>query len=462
MFSTGVGTFASDVGAITFALALLLLPALLGLLLAAGLRALFPDRRRQLRTAAPLAVGPVALALAALPHLNAVSFWDLLGAALGVSVGVALGMAQPPGRVVVGGGQTAGRLLVGLLVAEAIVRVALPPPGATPPPHDARLFVAVTGRDPPCNVLFPPTEAPSDRTETGAPERPTVLHIGDSMVAGIGVPAAENFVADLGAAQPGVRHLNLGAVGAGPDVYLLALARWIPRARPRLAVVYLFAGNDMFDLNARYLCCPTGGLLRDEGGQLAPRCPTPRWNIPLKLHLVSSPTPYVLRVLAGVSRVAGHLLDVAIWLQRDAFRRGFGIVASPGDRASLRPRWDLLAPRLRGLAATAAEHRTRLLVVVLPSRTTLERTLGLDAVANDYWGDRARGEAGHRQMVATARAAGLDVIDAWDFVRAAMQGDGVDALFARGYPGDVHFSALGHRRLAAWLLPALQARGGGP
>jgi len=37
--------------------------------------------------------------------------------------------------------------------------------------------------------------------------------------------------------------------------------------------------------------------------------------------------------------------------------------------------------------------------------------------------------------------------------------DGAEALFAREYPGDVHFSPLGHRRLTDWLLPALRARG---
>lgn len=461
MFSTGDGTFSSDLAAIAFALALLLLPAVLGLLIAAALRSLFPSRRAQLLWTAPLVLGPVALSLVAIPRINALSFWDVLLAGLCVAAGAALGMFQPSGRVVSSGLRAGARVLVGLLIAELIVRVALPSPGSVPPPRSARLVVPVTNRDPPCNVMFPTDDEVRHRSTLGAPGRPTVLHIGDSLVAGIGVSASENFVSDLDAAQPSVRHLNLGSVGAGPDVYLLALSRWLPAARPRLAVVYVFAGNDLFDLNARYLCCPQG-LLRDEGSRLVPRCPTARWNIPLAAHLASSPGPFVLRALSGVSRISGHLLTFVTRVQQDLFRRGFGMVPSPNDPASQVPRWGLFARTIRAIGATAAEHRTPLLVVVLPSRTTLERTLGLPAVANDYWGDRARGEAGHRQIVATAREAGLDVLDAWDFVREAMVRDGAEALFAREYPGDVHFSPLGHRRLTDWLLPALRARGLGP
>jgi len=267
MFSTGDGTFSSDLAAIAFALALLLLPVALGLLLAAALRSLLPARRWQLLWAAPLVLGPVALSLVAIPRINALSFWDVLLAGLCVAAGLTLGMFQPADRVVSRGLRAGARVLAGLLIAEVIVRVALPSPGSVPPPRSARLVVPVTNRDPPCNVIFPTDDEVRHRSTWGAPGRPTVLHIGDSLVAGIGVSASENFVSDLNAAQPSVRHLNLGSVGAGPDVYLLALSRWLPAARPRLAVVYVFAGNDLFDLNARYLCCPQG-LLRDEGSRI--------------------------------------------------------------------------------------------------------------------------------------------------------------------------------------------------
>jgi len=461
MFSIGVGSFTSDWIAVLVACALLLAPVLAGLLLTAALRAAVSIRRRARWTAA-LAVAPVALSLAAIPRTDQLSFWDLLIASLGFATGAVLAMRQPDGHVLRGALRTTGRIAVGLLIAELIARVALPSLGTFPPPHTARLVVPITNRDPPCNVLYPPDNRVQEVLRRGEPGRPAVLHIGDSLVAGIGIPSSENFVSALGNAQPGIQHLNLGAVGAGLDVYLLALRLWGPAARPHLTVVYIFAGNDLFDLNARYLCCADGGLLLDQGGRLTPRCPTAQWNIPLKAHLASSPPPFVLRALARPSRVAGHLLRFVIRAQQDAFRRGFANLPSPGDPASQTPRWNLLDQRIRAIAATAREQHSRLLMVVIPSRTTIEKTLGLPALANDYWRDGPTGVAGHRRIVETARAAGVDVLDGWDTVQAAMQQDGVERVFAHECPGDVHFGRLGHQRFAAWLLPALQARGVNP
>ncbi len=461
MFSIGEGSFTSDWVAIFVACALLLAPVLAGLLVAALLRAVLTIRRRALWTV-PLVVVPVALSLAAIPRTDQLSFWDLLITGLGFAAGAVLAMGQPDGAVLRGALRTSGRITVGLLIAEVIARVLLPSLGDFPSPRTARLVVPITNRDPPCNVLYPPSGMIHEVLRRGEPGRPRVLHFGDSLVAGIGIPSSENFVSALGNAQPGVQHVNLGAVGAGLDVYLLAMRLWGPAAQPRLNVVYIFAGNDMFDLNARYLCCAHGGLLVDQGGRLTPRCPTAQWNIPLKAHLASSPPPFVLRALARPSRVAGHLLRFVIRVQQDAMRHGFRNLPSPGDPASQTPRWNLLDQRIRAIAATSREQNARLLMVVIPSRTTIEKTLGWPAVANDYWGDGPTGVAGHRRIVETARAAGVDVLDGWDTLRDAMQQDGVERVFANEYPGDVHLGRLGHQRFAVWLLPALQARGVNP
>src|SRR4051812_31830268 len=98
MFSIGVGSFTSDWIAVLVACALLLAPALAGLLVAAALRAALTIRRRALWTAA-LVVVPVALSLAAIPRTDRLSFWDLLIAGLGFAAGAALAMQQPDGDV---------------------------------------------------------------------------------------------------------------------------------------------------------------------------------------------------------------------------------------------------------------------------------------------------------------------------------------------------------------------------
>lgn len=455
MFDTGPGTFASDLAAFLAAIALLTLPPLFGGLIAAALRRVEVVRRRRFLAALALALPPFALALWKIRHLDDVGFWDLLGLALGFAAGVALVMALPEGRVRRGVTGVLGGTLVGVALVEIVARVVLPAPSSVPSPSQARWSVPVTNRDASCNLMYPPLHYIEQRLSEGEPERPTVLHIGDSLVAGVGVRREETFVADLGAGQPGVRHVNLGAAGAGPEAYVVTLSRWTA-SPPRLAVVYVFTGNDLEDLGAPSLCCEGGPLLRSVGGRLEPRCPTPRWSIPPMRHAVTSPAPFALRVLAGSFRVADALLRLTVWSQQSIARRGWG---SPiGRLPPARGReWEQLAPVLRALRTTADAHRTPLLVVALPSRATLERSLGRTPEGYDYWGDLPRGRAAQQRIVDLARAAGIDALDAWEPVRAAFEREG-PALFAREYPGDVHFSALGHRVFTAWLMEALRPR----
>ncbi len=457
MFDTGAGTFSSDLVAFLAALALLTLPPLLGGLLAAALRRVEAVRRRRFLTALPLVVLPFALALWKVRQLDDVGFWDLLGLACGFAAGVVLVMALPEGRVRRGVTGVLGGTLVGVALVEIVARVLLPAPQSVPSPSQARWSMPVTNRDAPCNLMYESPHEIEHRLSEGPSDLPTVLHIGDSLVAGVGVRREETFVADLGVAQPGVRHVNLGAAGGGPEAYLVTLSRWTAARPAQLAVVYVFTGNDLEDLGAPSLCCEGGPLLRSVGGRLEPRCPSPRWSIPPAMHAVTSPPPFALRVLAGSFRVADALMRLTVGVQQSLARRGWG--SSSGRRPPARGReWEQLAPVLGALHTTAAAHRTPLLVVVLPSRATLERSLGRTPEGHDYWGDLTRGREAQQRVVDLARAAGIDTLDAWEPVRAAFEREG-PPLFAREYPGDVHFSALGHRVFTAWLRSALDARG---
>jgi len=458
MFSTGQGTFSSDTVAVLVAALFVLLPALSGLVAAVALGSYVRSPPARRGVAMLLTVGPLGVALLAIPRLDAWSFWDVLGVACSFTVGALVGLLQGPAKGLRGGLRSLGGVVLGLALTEALAHAVLPPAPSVPSPRFARLRLPVTNRDPPCNVIYAPDDEVRARLGGGS-GRSTVLHIGDSMVAGVGVGPREGFVERLAVAQPGLRHINLGASGAGPEAYALSMARFTERRPARLAIVYLFAGNDLADLDARFLCCSDGGLLRSEGGRLTPRCPRPRWNIPRSAHLATSPPPFVLRALAGVSRVAGYLLPLTVRAQQAAFQRGLGSVSERNDPASRTPRWSFLGGVMRRLRDDAGQRRTPLLVVVLPSRPTIERSLGRTPVGNDYWVDLARGEDGQRRIVATVQDAGVDVIDAWEAVRGIAMREGVEATFARQYPGDVHFSALGHERFAAWLIEALRGRG---
>lgn len=449
MFHTGEGTFTSDALATLVALALLALPVALGLQLGALVRRHL--RRRALRWPLLLALAgaPLALAGPLVARSNTSLFWDVLFAALCFLPAVLLGRDGARTRVAL-------QLVLGAMLAEVALRM-LTPPAVSPAPHMARLSMEITNRDPPCRVLYPDPDALRSESEV-RDGRPVVMHLGDSMVEGAGVAREEAFPAALGALQPAVRHVNLGVGGAGPEAYLFAFERWVSALRPRLAVVYIFLGNDIFDLEREYLCCAGGPLYRDAAVPPTPRCPTARWAVPLKTHLVTSPAPFALRALAANSAAAWHLQRLVQSVPDRLYRRGFHLVEGAHESASLTPRWDLFARRLQGLARASAAHRVPVLVVALPSRHTLERALGREPHGFDYWGDRESGEAAQRRVVTEARAVGLDALDAAEPVRAGIALHGLDAFFANQYPGDVHFSPLGHRAVAAWLAPALAER----
>jgi len=89
---------------------------------------------------------------------------------------------------------------------------------------------------------------------------PRVLVLGDSFVAAEYTPEPLTFVARLEAALRAGRSgaaaaagdplvvLNAGVNGYGPDQCLLRLEQELPRVRPELVVLVLFAGNDYGDL----------------------------------------------------------------------------------------------------------------------------------------------------------------------------------------------------------------------
>ncbi|MBM4395415.1 MAG: hypothetical protein FJ087_06970 [Deltaproteobacteria bacterium] len=387
------------------------------------------------RMAAVLLVAvPSALALA-LPirhaHLGA---WDrLLAGALfgaGLLAGVrGLPRPFPTGKVLLAAGSTA----LALAGVEAAVRLALPPPPAFPDVSEARLFL------PPgsswalrCDMAAPalwPDRWPDLLARRVPPDAAAasrrVLHVGDSMVFGAGVGMAEAFPARLAASDPGVSHVNAGVPGTGPDFYLLLVREWLPRVRPDLVVVYLFAANDLLDIDQPYACCGDGPLLAWDADTPRPRCPDPVWGASVGLGIGSSPAPYPVRVATAFSRAARH-------------------AAAAFDVAPRPPR-EVQAARLeivlRLLRAEVEAAGARVSAVLLPARWDLEGDRGAAA-----WSVPARAA-----VVAATTRAGLSLLDPAGAFEEAVRRDGVRRWFAAERPDDPHFSADGHELLAEWL-----------
>ncbi|MEO8601926.1 MAG: SGNH/GDSL hydrolase family protein [bacterium] len=261
-----------------------------------------------------------------------------------------------------------------------------------------------------------------------------VLHIGDSLVFGANVPRDTTFTAQLEGLEPGVQHINGGISGMAPDDYLLVLEQWIARHPIDLAVMYLFAGNDLSGLGAPHPCSNWQSILAYDGDTARLRFPTQPHNerqIGLWWMLANSPLPYLARAL-----IVGHSAAAAY--------AGSGLAAltrqgSWGTSPEVQLQ-HLDAIVRTALAATRARH-IPFVVVALPAAGALE--------------DGPRGVDFAAEVLAIAASAGVPALDATPLIRAALaRGD--DPVQA----DRTHLNERGHALVAQWLhdeLPAAAA-----
>ncbi|MFN8643458.1 MAG: hypothetical protein U0802_18015 [Candidatus Binatia bacterium] len=254
------------------------------------------------------------------------------------------------------------------------------------------------------------------------------LHVGDSMVFGLGVDRGDTFTAALAALEPTTEHVNAGIPGLAPDAYLVILQAWAARQHFDVVTMYLFEGNDLRDLDAPFPCCGFAALLAYDGAAARQRCPTPVAadldRAGLEWLRYNSPPPYLLRALSDDSAAAAYLGALLV----DAgHRHSLTSTAAPEERLQH------LGAILRTARDELAARGTVFRVVLLPGR--------VDAAEE-------RDAAGELdQMIAVARELGIPALDLTPVLRAALQA-GRD-LFVR--PFDPHFSRDGHRLVAEWL-----------
>lgn len=273
-------------------------------------------------------------------------------------------------------------------------------------------------------VVFPDRVTP----RAGATRR--VLHIGDSMVFGANVPRDQTFTADLEKLEPGVQHVNGGISGTAPDDYLAMLRGWVAREPIDLAVMYLFAGNDMGGLDAPHPCSNWQSLLVYEDGHARLRFPSgPQSDrgIGLRWLVINSPLPYLGRVMiVGHSAVAAFLgAAVDSWSARAAW----------GEKQD---RFQHLESILQSARDELREKHIRFVVVVLPHA-------GAIGIPNGYC------EQLSTEVRAIAERLGLPELDATEPIRAALS-RGEHPIQSEG----THFSEEGHWLMARWLHQQLE------
>jgi hypothetical protein len=261
------------------------------------------------------------------------------------------------------------------------------------------------------------------------PSRPgtrrRVLHVGDSMVFGANVPRDQTFTVRLDELEPDVQHLNGGISGMAPDDYLVVLRRWVEHQPIDLAVMYLFAGNDLVGMDAPHPCSAWQPILTYDDGTARlryPSAPQTEHGLGVQWLLNNSPLPYLLRAMIAGGSVAAAFVGAAF----DSWVTGalWAQTSAPVQH---------LETILRSARDELRERHIAFVVVVLPAAGAIEIPGG----PSEYLS---------RNVREIATRLDIPLHDATDLIR--------DAL-ARGehpiQPDGSHFNEEGHRLIARWL-----------
>jgi hypothetical protein len=254
-----------------------------------------------------------------------------------------------------------------------------------------------------------------------------VLHLGDSMLFGFGVPRDATVTAALERLESDAQHINGGVPGTAPDAYLVLLRAWLARVPVDAVVMHVFEGNDLIALDDHYPCSdwqsllvygPQGPTLRYPTTPATPDLSHAGW-IWLRYN---SPPPYVLRALMGHSAAAGHLSAALLAaMSRAPLAVQQGVDA---QRAHLQSILRAARDETRAKAATFT-------VVVIPDRARL-----LDPA---HSGDAT-------SIADLSRGLGIPTVDLSEPLGEALR-RGADLYL----PNDPHFNPAGHALVAGYL-----------
>jgi len=431
-------------------LALIAIPIGCGALVGGVLRRARGARFRGVLAAIALLVAPALAAFGLSVRFPIVGFWDagLEGLFFGFGLCWSAHRMFSDGRNVL---LVVSSSVVALLLLEVYARLFLPPPPAFPMQDGPHLLLAdalrsdathqpwdTLSKDLVCSIvygerypaIFTPANAGRDivTPQSFAPHPEAsrrVLHLGDSIAFGFGLPRDETFTAKLERLEPGVQHINAAIPGTAPDAYLALLQKWVEEQDVDLVVMHVYEGNDLDGLDSRYPCCDWEPLLAYGADGAALRCPqgTPpalghagfTW---LRYH---TPPPYLVRAVVGTSSAAAY---IAATMSLEPYF----LADQP-----LETRLEHLEAIIRAARDTLAARGIGFAVDVIPSRSWLEH--------QESW------QHFSPRIVETARRTGVLTLDSSDFFRdAVVRGQ---SLFFDNQ--DIHFNASGHRLLASWL-----------
>jgi hypothetical protein len=371
-------------------------------------------------------------------------FWNLglIGLEFGVSVWIFLA-ADAPFQV---GTLVAVLVVAGLATVEAATRAFLPEPW-TPNTQAWPHLTSETLRQPLSRGEIPRLwPAPMDSWPSGAePQKPFMVHMGDSMIVGRDYPPGERATDQLKQLIPQVDQVNLAMSNTGPDIQFLELFDRLDRAprRPFLVVHHVFVGNDIENLDCDRNFCDGGWVLEYTPEEAVP-CRHLRWRFSARDLLVAAEPPYVLSVATTFSRAARFASNEFSTLRIRNDRCQTAPLEGPHPEDYER-RWEHFAAIFRTEQRRLAERGITLVVSILPYRPALESSTP----------EATEGRKVHRRMVEVCRQLGVRTLDIWDALYKAVQRDGSERYFLPNH--DVHFNVDGHQFYARWLVDQLQS-----
>lgn len=437
-------------GTLATSVALVAVPMVLGALVGSGIRRMWRGRLGGFVAVIGCIGVPAAGVFGLVTRFPIIGLWDarLEGLLFGLGVLWSAHRALADGRNVL---LLAASLTVSLFGLEVGVRLFLPPPPGFPTRSGPHLLLAdalrgdlttqpwdTLSKDIVCSVVYEDQYSAIFDSSTTARDIITprnftaradaqrrVLHLGDSMAFGFGLPRAQTLTADLERLEPGVQHINAAIPGTAPDAYLAVLERWIATQKIDLVVMHIYEGNDLDGLDSRFPCCDWQSLLAYGAGGATLRCSAATqpdfsragWTW-LRYH---NPPPYLVRALIGTSSAAAY---VGAALAREPYL----LVDQPTST-----RLEHLELILRSARDLLAARHIPFVVDVLPTRSWLE-----DQKTWQHYGPAIL-DVAHRVDVRTLDPAAL--------LRDAVVHE--QHLFFEN--GDIHHNADGHILLASWL-----------
>ena len=264
--------------------------------------------------------------------------------------------------------------------------------------------------------------------------RPVALHLGDSMIHGMDVPAAQTAIGLLNSGDNALRHVNAGMPSTSVDAALALYRAWAKALRPKLVVLHAYAGNDLLEIDADYPCCG-GPLLQLDHEAAAPRCSpeaAPTASVAQVLWS-QSPPPFALRAWAGQSAAAAHAAQAL----RSLIHGQHTALLAPEAERSAR-----YARAFHALAREVRANGSELRLILVPHRPELGRA-EQGTVTTRAW------------LRDLATAAKVPVASGPDDFAAIVDRGQLDASFGVAHPLDIHLSAAGHARFARWLAKTL-------